>query len=115
MNRARVEADVIDPAGIGAGFQPRLEAQGLARRAQHHPSPAADAAPRRGWLSRAMRLLRNAAIAVALLMTVPIAVVAVRGNGLARILDGGGWNPTERVDFAERVRPLALGSDPSIT
>jgi hypothetical protein len=115
MNRARVEADVIDPAGIGAGFQARLEAQGVAKRAQHHPSPAADAAPRRSWSSRAVRVLGNAAVAVALLMTVPIALVVVRGDRFARILDGGGWNAAERVDFAERVRPVALESDPSIT
>jgi hypothetical protein len=115
MNRVRVEADVIDPAGIGTGFQPGLEEQRVARRAEHHPSPATGAAPRHSWLSRGVRVLRNAAVAVALLMTVPIALVVVRGDGFARILDGGGWNPTERVDFAERVRPLALGSDPSIT
>ena len=70
--------------------------------------------PRTAW-SLAARLVRNAAVAVALMTLVPIALVAVRGDSLARSLYQWNTNATARVAAIDGVRSFRLPADRSIT
>jgi hypothetical protein len=69
---------------------------------------------KRSPLAIAARILRNAAIAVALMTAVPIAIVGLNGHKVwGRIVSGG--NTHVKTVIAERVRQYALPKDPSIT
>ena len=112
MTRQRV--DSLDPAfagAFGAGEEGATPA-----RSEHAASPAAvePARHRRSWLGIALRIVRDAAIAVALMTMVPIALVAIKGDYFWRFNDMG-VSTQARLKLMERVRPFALPSDPSIT
>ncbi|MEP6992800.1 MAG: hypothetical protein ABJA80_17825 [bacterium] len=80
-----------------------------------HAKSVADEKPgrRNSAVAIAVRILRDAFIAVALMATVPIGIVAFNGN---RVWQGGfAANTTARVNQSEAARPLALARDPSIT
>jgi hypothetical protein len=100
---------------MAGGFEARLEGAGLVRTAQHCATLRVRPTTWHAWLKRGARLLRDAAVVVALMAIVPIAIVAVRGDRLARIIERTSWNASQRYLSAERVRPLALPTDPSIT
>ena len=70
--------------------------------------------PRTFW-SLAARLVRSAAVAVALMMLVPIGLVAVRGDNLARSLHQWNTNAAARVAAVDGMRPFRLPADRSIT
>ena len=109
----RVDARDRDATSL-PGFRARFEPLGLARRAAKPVAPTAIAPTWRRWIDHAVRLVRDAAIVVGLMAVVPVAIVAVRGDDLARILDPSG-NTRERIEFAQRARAFALPADPAIT
>jgi hypothetical protein len=115
MQRVRMDDRTVDAGGAAGTPHARFEQLSLERRSEHGLAREVDGAAWRKWLRRGARLLRNAAVAVALMALVPIAIVAVQGDRFARLLDGGNWNMHERVAIAERMRPLGLSNDPSIT
>lgn len=109
----RVDArdrDATSTPGFRTGFEPL----GLARQDAKPVAPTATEPTWRRWIDRAVRVVRNAAIVVGLMALVPVAIVAVRGDDLARILDPSA-NTRERVEFAQRARAFALPADPAIT
>ncbi len=112
MDQTRIDSRDASAAGL---FGAREEAQVPAHAHGYAPYVAQETARvRRSWLGITVRLVRNAAIAVAIMTMVPIGIVAVNG---ARIWNGGsfGASTRARVAQAERVRSLKLPADPSIT
>ncbi|MEO8623212.1 MAG: hypothetical protein ABI625_19200, partial [bacterium] len=111
MDRTRT-ASRNDAAGL---FGIGEAAQVPAHRGDYAPSaPEAPTRARRGWLSAAVRLVRNAAIAVLVMTAVPVGIVALNG---ARVWSWRTWglNTNERVARVELLRPLLIPKDPSIT
>ena len=111
MDQIRIETQGARPAGF---FSAREEAQ---LPAPSSPGPGLTGAParaRRSWLGIALRIGRDALIAVALMTTVPIGLVAVAGD---RVWAYSSWNFNIRFRIAQSnaARPLALPKDPSIT
>lgn len=78
-------------------------------------SVARDAAAPRSWWTFAARVVRNAVVAVAVMALVPIGLVAVRGDHLARALYQSNTNIAARIAAVERVRSFRLPGDASIT
>ncbi len=111
MTRQRVDSR----EGLSAGvFGPPAAAYPLSP-IDAHAAPLAEeqARRRRSGGGIVARILRDAFIAVALMATVPIGIVAFNGN---RVWQGGfAANTTARVNQSEAARPLALPRDPSIT
>src|SRR5215203_5813678 len=66
------------------------------------------------WLRVAVRVVRNAAIAVAIMAAVPVALVGIRGDRLWRVAQFGENTRTKSI-IAERARSLVLPRDASIT
>ena len=93
------------------GRAPR-EAAPLAARAPVGPA-APDVATPRSWWRLGLRLVRNAAIAVAVMTLVPVALVIRKGDRLARVIYP--TNIAGKVAMIEPVRPFRLPTDPSIT
>ena len=114
MQRVRVDSLELNSSHVAGGLGARLDAPGLARRADHDVASLAEQAPSRRWMRRGARLVRDAVAVVTLMMVVPMALVAVRGDALARMLDSG-RGMTGRIELAEQLRPYALASDPAIT
>ena len=111
MDQISIETQGARPAGF---FGVREEAQ---LPVPASPAPGLAGAPvraRRSWLAIALRIGRDALIAVALMTTVPIGIVAVTGN---RVWVYASWNTNVRARIAQSAgaRPLALPKDPSIT
>ena len=112
MDQTRIDSRDASAAGL---FGVREEAQLPAHAHGYAPYVAQEPARvRRSWLGVTVRLVRNAAIAVAIMAMVPIGIVAFNGP---RIWNGGsfGASTRARVAQAERVRSLKLPADPSIT
>ena len=74
------------------------------------PAPSRRRTP---WFGASLRIVRNAAIAVALMAMVPIGMVAYNGDVVWR--QDFGANTKEKTAVAERARSFALPKDPSIT
>jgi hypothetical protein len=114
---SQVRNDVREPAinGASGAFGAKLDAQAsLAARA--HASPAAtDTRPTRSWWARGLRVVRNAAIAVAVMTLVPVGLVAFRGDRLARFIFHGNADIAIRTAYGQDKRPLRVATDPSIT
>ena len=111
MDRARVdsrEASAADWNGVREEAQLPVHAGNYAPRATDEP-----VRPKRSWLGFGLRIVRDAAIAVALMALVPITIVAVNGNDMWRSTLGRTTQST--VKRAELLRPFALSSDPAIT
>ena len=111
MDKIRIETEGERRAGL---FGMREDAQ-LPVRAQG--SAALSGAPgraRRSWLGIATRMVRDALIAVALMASVPIGIVALNGDRPWRF-SGYSNNMRARVAQSEAMRPLALPKDASIT
>ena len=69
---------------------------------------------RRSWLGIGLRIVRDAAVAVAFMTLVPIAIVAFNGdNTWGR--GNFGENVRTKLAFSQQYRSLALPKDPSIT
>ena len=108
--------DVREPgANSAAGVFAPQEDAALPSHARTAPVVAQEAGSPRRWWMRAARVARNAAAAVAVMMLVPIGLVSVRGDSLARGLYRAHDNTFARVAAAEPVRPFRLAPDPSIT
>ena len=111
MDRARVNSREATAAGwqdVREEAQLPVHAGNYARRATEEP-----VRPKRSWLGFGLRIVRDAAIAVALMALVPITIVAVKGDGIWR--SAIGRNTQAKVERAELMRPFALPFDPSIT
>ncbi len=106
MTRHRV--DSLDTA-FAPGFGAREEGA-----TPVHVSHETPVRAKRIWVGRALRVVRDAAIAVGVIALVPIAVVAINGDRIWGSGEGS-WNIRARVARAELVRPFALPADPSIT
>jgi hypothetical protein len=72
------------------------------------------ARPKRSWLGIGARIVRNAAIAVALMAAVPMTLITVNGDRVWRMAQYGA-NTRGKTIIAERARPLVLPRDASIT
>ena len=111
MDQISIETQGARPAGI---FGVREEAQ---LPVPSSTAPGLTGAPvraRRSWFGIALRIVRDALIAVALMTTVPIGIVAFTGD---RVWEYTSWNSNVRARIAQSdaARPLALPKDPSIT
>lgn len=111
MDQISIETQGARPAGF---FGMREDAQ---LPVPSSPAPELTGAParaRRSWLGIALRIGRDALIAVALMATVPIGIVAFTGD---RVWVYTSWNVNtrERIAQSDAARPLALPKDPSIT
>lgn len=74
------------------------------------PQETATRSSRGNW-SRALRVARDLAIGLALIAAIPLSVIGVSGRWLLGYPDVG----RERMVEVERLRPLTVPSDPSIT
>ena len=111
MIRSRVNSSEIRADGwndVREEAQLPVHAGTYAPRATDIPARA-----KRSWLGLGLRIVRDAAIAVALMALVPITIVAVNGDDLWRATIGR--NTQSKVERAELMRPFALPFDPSIT
>jgi hypothetical protein len=109
--------DLREPGAAGAfeALGQQLAGQ-LAIPTPAHAAPIAEStAPKRSWLTLGAHLLRNAAIAVALMTLIPVSLVMLQGDRFARGLYEANVNTSARVAAADAVRPFALPADPSIT
>ena len=111
MDRARVnsrEATAAGWQGVREEAQLPVHAGNYAPRATDEPVSA-----KRSWLGFGMRIVRDAAIAVALMALVPITIVAVNGDGIWR--SAIGRNTRSKIERMELLRPFALPTDPTVT
>jgi hypothetical protein len=113
MSRPRIEVRESAPSVTGILSGALHDAASLALRTPSSPT-APGAAVSRSWWGRGLRLVRNAAIAVAVMTLVPVGLVAWNGDRLARILYPANIID-DRTAMVEPMRSLRLPSDPSIT
>ena len=111
MDQIRIETQGARPAGF---FGVREDAQLPVPSSAAGGLSGAPVRTRRSWVSTALRIGRDALIAVALMATVPIGIVAFTGE---RVWVYTNWNTNTRARIAQSdaVRPFALSKDPSIT
>jgi hypothetical protein len=107
---------VRDESSLPIGPESREAVQ--AAHTAGHPATAdtrteSRARSRRTWAVTALRLVRNAAIAVAIMAVVPVGIVARYGDSFWR--ENYGATTRAKTVIAERGRPFALPPDPSIT
>lgn len=114
MRDARIDVRDVGSAGSAGAFAPGLEGQ-LPMPAPKHAAVSPEAKPRRSWMSLAGRIVRNAAIGVAIMTLVPVGLVVARGDHVARILYDASYNITPKLAAVEPVRSFALPADGSIT
>ncbi len=69
----------------------------------------------RTWWARGLRVVRNAAIAVAVMALVPVSLVTFEGDYFAHRLYRMDAGVATRTAIAERTRSFRLPADPSIT
>ena len=113
MSLPRIEVRDLDAPNVSGFFRGAPhQAAPLAARAATSPS-VPDAADSRSWLGRGLRLVRNAAIAVAVMTLVPVGLVSWQGDRLARVMYP--TNIAGKAAMVEPVRSLRLPTDPSIT
>lgn len=121
MEHSRIDLREPNLAGAGSFGMP---AEGQLPAAASAPSsPARDsiggvggiARSPRSWWRAGARVVRNALIAVAMMTLVPIAIVAVEGGFLARMLYVQDTNVSARMRIVQPMRPFVLPKDPSIT
>ena len=111
MGRARIDSRETIVAGWG---DVREEAQLPVHAGTYVPRATNEPArTKRSWLGIGVRIVRDAAIAVALMALVPIAIVAVNGDDLWN--SATGRNTQSKIARAELARPFALPFYPSIT
>ena len=113
MSYPRIDVRELDAPKVSGifGGAPHGAAPVAARPAVSPSAP--DRAAPRSWWGRGLRLVRNAAIAVAVMTLVPVALVSLNGDRLARTLYRSGI--VGRAAVVEPVRSLRLPTDPSIT
>ena len=114
MSHPRIEVRDLESARNVSGIFGRAprEAAPLAARAPVSPA-APDVATPRSWWRLGLRLVRNAAIAVAVMTLVPVALVIRKGDRLARMMYP--TNIAGKAVLIEPVRALRLPTDRSIT
>lgn len=114
MSQPRIDVRELDAPNASEIFRGALHgAAPLVARAPASPSAPDTASSGSSWWVRGLRLVRNAAIAVAVMTLVPVGLVAWNGDRLARAIYPRGLS--EREAIVEPVRSLRLPTDPSIT
>ena len=111
MDRIRIETEGVRPAGF---FGMREDAQVPVRAQASAALSGAPGRTRRSWLGIATRMVRDALIAVALMASIPIGIVAFNGDRVWRS-NAFSNNTRARISQSEAMRPLALPKDASIT
>jgi hypothetical protein len=114
MTYPRIDVRELGTNGAAGAFASSAGAA-LPAQASRAPLAAPEAGAPRSWWKLAARVARNAAAAVAIMALVPIGLVAVRGDHLARMLYRTNTGIATRVSATDRVRPFRLPSDPSIS
>jgi hypothetical protein len=113
MSLPRIEVRDLDAPNVSGFFRGAShQAAPLTPRAAESPS-VHDTAASCSWWGRGLRLVRNAAIAVAVMTLVPVGLVSWQGDWLARTLYR--TSIVGRAALLEPVRALRLPTDPSIT
>ena len=112
MSHPRIDVRELDAPARPGMLGGALHAASLATRASASPS-APDATTPRSWWGRGLRLVRDAAIAVAVMTLVPMGLATWEGDRLARRVYP--TNIAVRAAIAEPVRSFRLPTDPSIT
>lgn len=115
MSRVRIDVRDLNGSGATGVFGAGLSAPASLTAPAHAPLAASGAAVRRSWWARGLRIVRDAAIAVAIMALVPVGYVAVRGGALARMVLSQNMDVAQRAAIAEPVRAFRLPTDPSIT
>ena len=111
----QIRVDVRDASAAGA-FGARAHAQLPAHVKSHVPYVAGEPVrAKRSWLGFAVRMVRDAAIAVAFMAMVPIGIVAFNGEGVWRSPMRFTNSTSDRLARAEASRSLSLPVVPSIT
>ena len=115
MSQVRIDIRELD-AGTAAGafHESHHERAPLAVHTSALPR-LTEATPRQVWLRRGLRVIRNAAIAVAVMTLVPIGFVMVRGDRLTRAMFYGHDDLVAKVRLVDAARPLRLATVSSIT
>ncbi|MEP6730334.1 MAG: hypothetical protein ABJE10_06840, partial [bacterium] len=114
MKHVRIDVRDAAPAGasgaLGAGLESHLPASVNAHSAA---TVTRETKSRRSWLTGGLRLVRNAAIAVAIMTLIPVSAVMLSGSRLSRVL---AYNYTsKRAIAAAPMRAFTLSADLSIT
>ena len=111
MNQIHIETEGARPAGF---FGMREDAQLPVRDQASAAMSRAPVRALRSWLGIATRIVRDALIAVALMASIPIGIVALNGD---RVWTSTAFsnNTRARISQSEAMRPLALPKDASIT
>jgi hypothetical protein len=113
MSHPRIDVRELNAPKVSGIFGGALQAaESQAARAPASPS-ASDTAASRSWWSLGLRLVRNAAIAVAVMTLVPVGLVSWQGDRLARVMYP--TNIAGKAAMIEPMRSLRLPTDPSIT
>jgi hypothetical protein len=114
MTYSRIDVRELGANGAAGAFAASVGAA-LPDHARRAPVVGQETGAPRSWWKLAACVVRDAVAAVAIMMLVPIGVVSVQGDYLARMLYRTHSNTFARVAVAERVRPFRLPADPSIT
>jgi hypothetical protein len=115
MDPIRVSTRELEGGGVADAFAHRFDARGLVS-TNGSGAPAVRGAVRlRGWAVRGARLLRNALLTVAVMTLVPIGLVAVVGDQVARMTYRSDFNVGARAAAANRMRAFMVPRDPGIT
>jgi len=111
MNRSRIHTSEPHLAGAGTFGMP---AEGQLPMVADS-SAVREVKPARSWWRLGARVVRRALVVVALMTTVPVAIVAVEGGMFARAIYQPIPSMASRRTMAEPVRAFMLPRDPSIT
>ena len=106
-----------DSLGAAAGFQGAVEDAALPVRRPDAGLPVPPATKLKsgsGILRQTVRMLRDAGIAVALMLTVPVALVAIRGHILFRQSNFSAY-VHQNIASSDAVRPFGVPADASIS
>jgi hypothetical protein len=118
MSQVRIDIRELGAAGAPGAFGAGLgERAALASRATASavPNAAPETRTTRSWWARGLRVVRNAAIAVAVLTLVPVGLVVLRGDDLGRKLFHRNTFMEERTRATDAVRSFRVPRDASIT
>src|SRR6188472_1839327 len=115
MSQIRIDVRDLNVGEASRVFGAELHAPVPLAARNAAPIAAKGASVRRSWWARGLRVVRDAAISVAIMTLVPIGFVAVRGEQFAHMVLNQSMELGRRAAIAEPVRPFRLPTDPSIT
>ncbi|MEO8562866.1 MAG: hypothetical protein ABI601_12365, partial [bacterium] len=86
MSQIKIDVRELGASGASGVFGAKLDARAALAARDQESSVATNAAPSRSWFARGLRVVRNAAIAVAVMALVPVGLVVLRGDDLSRVV-----------------------------